>query len=205
MNYIFTLPKKYMFKGFVFCLLISSFQYLFSQDLYLPRDVKKAFNKETRSFDGRQGKNYWQNYGRYNISITATPPDRTIKGTEQVTYINNSPDALANLVFKLILNIHRPDAVRYGYSGPEYNTSGIHIDNITINDQTRQWVDPSYHVTWQSMHLPKPLASHDSVRLSISWHYEISLQSNREGMIDSTTFYLAYFYPRIAVYDDYMG
>ena len=36
-------------------------------------------------------------------------------------------------------------------------------------------------------------------------HYEISLQSGREGMIDSTTYFLAYFYPRLAVFDDYAG
>ena len=33
----------------------------------------------------------------------------------------------------------------------------------------------------------------------------ISRESGREGMIDSTTFFLAYFYPRVAVYDDYNG
>src|SRR5205823_8978929 len=27
----------------------------------------------------------------------------------------------------------------------------------------------------------------------------------REGMLDSTTFFLAYFYPRVAVFDDYNG
>jgi hypothetical protein len=46
---------------------------------------------------------------------------------------------------------------------------------------------------------------HDSVRLSFDWHYEISLEAGREGMLDSTTYYLAYFYPRVAVYDDYNG
>nr|MDQ2667346.1 M1 family metallopeptidase [Gemmatimonadota bacterium] len=39
----------------------------------------------------------------------------------------------------------------------------------------------------------------------ITWHYEISRESGREGMIDSTTWFLAYFYPRVAVYDDYNG
>ena len=56
-----------------------------------------------------------------------------------------------------------------------------------------------------AIRLPKPLLPHDSVQLSFDWHYEISLASNREGMIDSTTFFLAYFYPRVAVYDDYNG
>jgi Peptidase family M1 domain len=41
--------------------------------------------------------------------------------------------------------------------------------------------------------------------LSFDWHYDVSLESNREGMLDSTSFFLAYFYPRVAVYDDYAG
>src|ERR1700730_15832162 len=76
--------------------------------LYIPRDVQKAYKKGTRSMDSRQGKNYWQNRGRYNITITAMPPDRNIKGTEQITYVNNSPDTLRNPVIKLFLNIHKP-------------------------------------------------------------------------------------------------
>ena len=51
----------------------------------------------------------------------------------------------------------------------------------------------------------KALKPHDSVQLSFDWHYEISLESGREGMIDSTTYYLAYFYPRVSVFDDYYG
>ncbi|WP_432327963.1 hypothetical protein ACRQ5D_33635 [Mucilaginibacter sp. P25] len=53
--------------------------------------------------------------------------------------------------------------------------------------------------------LSKPLMPHDSVKLDIGWHFEVSKESGREGMIDSTTCYLAYFYPRVSVYDDYNG
>src|ERR1700754_210533 len=79
-----------------------------AQELYMPRDIQQAYNKGTRSADGRPGKKYWQNRGRYTITITATPPNKTIKGTEQITYINNSPDTLKALNIKLIMNIHRP-------------------------------------------------------------------------------------------------
>ena len=58
----------------IFCILQAQ-----SQELYVPRDVKQAYKKETRSMDGRPGKNYWQNHGRYAISITANPPSRRIK------------------------------------------------------------------------------------------------------------------------------
>jgi len=171
----------------------------------MPRDVQRAFKNGTRSLDGRPGKNYWQNHARYNITVTAMPPDRNIKGEEQIVYTNNGPDTLKYLVFKLILNIHKPGATRFNDADSDYLTPGVHIDAFSVNGQTQQWNDKNGPFTWKGVRLSKPLLPHDSVQLSINWHYEISLKSGREGMIDSTTYYLAYFYPRVAVYDDYMG
>lgn len=178
---------------------------LSAQTLYMPRDVKQAYQNNTRSLDGKPGKNYWQNYGRYNISVTAMPPNRDIKGSEQITYINNSPDTLNHLVFKLILNIHKPGVARAGDASPDYLTDGVHIDNFTLNGTPHKWNEGYGHATWQGQRLSKPLLPHDSIQITVDWHYTISLQSGREGMIDSTTYFLAYFYPRVAVYDDYRG
>ncbi len=173
--------------------------------LYMPRDIQQAYKKETRSMDGKPGKNYWQNKGRYTISIKAMPPNRNIEGTEQIVYYNNSSDTLRNPVIRLFINIHKPGAPRDFGVTQDYITSGMHIDALTVNGAKLDWQDNPFRFTWQPFRLPKPLAPHDSVRLSFNWHYEISLQSNREGMIDSTTYFLAYFYPRIAVFDDYAG
>ncbi len=188
----------------IFFLTIFCLSQAQSQELYVPRDVKQAYKKETRSMDGRPGKNYWQNHGRYAISVTANPPSRRITGTESITYFNNSPDALNNPFIKLILNIHRPGAVRNGIAGNDYLTSGIHIDAFTVNGVTTKWNTENPSVN-QTFRLPRPLASHDSLHLTFEWHYDVSVESNREGAIDSTTFFLAYFYPRVSVYDDYMG
>jgi hypothetical protein len=79
-----------------------------AQDLYMSRDVKQSYKNGTRAMDGKPGKNYWQNHGRYAITITAMPPDRTVKGAETISYINNSPDTLRNPSIKLFLNIHKP-------------------------------------------------------------------------------------------------
>lgn len=176
-----------------------------SQELYMPREVQKAYKKATRSGDGRPGKNYWENHARYNITVSALPPNRTIHGFEQITYTNNSPDTLTKLVFKLIVNIHKPGAARLFPTTPDYLTSGIHIDSFDINNKTQTWKESPYMNTVNSAKLDKPLAAHDSVHLFITWHYDVSQKSGREGMIDSTTYFLAYFYPRIAVYDDYEG
>lgn len=175
-----------------------------AQNLYMPRDIQKAFKNGTRQADGKPGKNYWQNHGTYNITITALPPDRNVKGTEQITYVNNSPDTLKRLNMKLILNAHKPGVARYGDAGPDYLTSGIQFDRFLINGENTK-VNSQAANTNQMVNLSTPLLPHQSVKLEIDWHFQISLQSGREGMIDSTTYYLAYFYPRVSVYDDYNG
>ncbi|MDB5231460.1 MAG: family peptidase, partial [Chitinophagaceae bacterium] len=82
------------------CFLTISF-FVSAQSLYMPRDIQQAYKKETRSADGRPGKNYWQNHGRYNINFSVMPPDRNIKGSEDIIYVNNSPDTLRGLSLKL--------------------------------------------------------------------------------------------------------
>jgi len=74
-----------------------------------------------------------------------------------------------------------------------------------VDGQPAQWQVTDNTFTTRQYPLPRPLFPHDSVRLTFKWHYDISITSGREGMIDSTTWYLAYFYPRVAVYDDYNG
>lgn len=179
--------------------------YANAQSLYTPRNLIQSYKNGTRSADGRPGPNYWQNYGRYNIKVTAMPPSRTIKGTEQVTYINNSPDTLRSPVIKLILNIHKAGVTRFGSANDDYLTSGVHVDALSVNGKNSPWTDPAFHATWQNFRLATPLLPHDSVQLSFDWHFDLSVQSGREGMIDSSTYFLAYFYPRVAVYDDVFG
>lgn len=176
-----------------------------AQKLYMPRDIQRAYDKGTRSLDGRPGKNYWQNHGRYVISITALPPDRIVKGSEHIVYFNNSPDTLNRLNMKLILNIHRPGAARFGNAANDYLTPGVQIDKFVIDGTNKAWNNAAASATNQLISLSAPLYPHDSVKMDINWHFEVSKQSGREGMIDSTTYYLAYFYPRVSVYDDYNG
>lgn len=196
-----TFMRKIVLFFVIFMLVGAS---VFAQDLFVPRDVQRAYKKGTRSPDGRPGKNYWQNKARYNIKVTATPPGRRIVGSETISYTNNSPDTLRTVNIRLFLNIHKPGAPRNYGSSPDYLTSGVHIDNYTVNGQKMQWPGGN-QFTNQQVRLPSPLRPGDSVLFAFDWHNDISLESNREGMIDSTTYFLAYFYPRVSVYDDYNG
>jgi hypothetical protein len=176
-----------------------------AEPLYVPRAIRQAYTNGTRSPDGRPGAKYWQNRARYAMTITAMPPARTVRGSEEITYVNASRDTLRGVVVKLFLNIHKPGAPRSGGSPEDYLTSGVHIDRFAVNGAAQPWSEEQPTFTWQAVRLPAPLMPNDSVRLAFDWHFEISRLSGREGMLDSTTFYLAYFYPRVAVYDDYNG
>ncbi len=175
-----------------------------AQQLYMPRNVKAAFAKGTRAADGKPGVNYWQNTASYNISINVAPPNRTVTGTEEIIYKNNSPNTLDTLVFRLTLNSHAPNAPREEEVSTDYLTSGIRIDEYRENGKVKDWRQRTGN-TVQGVKLDKKLAAGDSVKLSFKWHYDVSVQSGREGAIDPTTFFIAYFYPRVAVYDDIDG
>jgi hypothetical protein len=178
-----------------------SFSMAGAQTLTMPPEIQKAYDNGTRSFDGRPGKSYWQNHSRYVISITVTPLGRVISGVEEIVYSNNSPDTLRSLNMKLIQNVHRAG----GRGGAADTSAGIRVDEITIRGAKVAWDNNEAITTNQLVNLPEPLMPHDSLKLAITWHFALSRQRGREGVIDSTSFYIAYFYPRVSVYDDYKG
>ncbi|NSL85378.1 M1 family metallopeptidase [Chitinophaga solisilvae] len=192
-------------RKFIFAFLLSGTAALHAgaQELYMPRNVSKAYAMGTRNMNGKPGNNYWQNKARYDIQITAAPPSRIVYGRESITYINNSPNDLSAIAMRLICNVHKPEAPRSGYSGKDYLSAGVVIDTLIINGTKVKYDNDAGTVSL--VRLPAPLVARDSMKLSVAWHYELSVESGREGAIDSTTFFLAYYYPRISVYDDYNG
>ena len=194
-----------MLRSVLFFLIVFLYDVCSAQTLFIPRDIQQAYKKATRSMDGMPGKNYWENHARYNINITAMPPGRTIKGDETITYFNNSTDTIKTPSIKLFINIHKPGASRDSPADSDYLTSGVHMDAINIDGQNMDASAASNAFTNYRLRLSKFLLPHDSLHLSFTWHYDVSKQSGREGMIDSTTYFLAYFYPRVAVFDDYNG
>lgn len=173
--------------------------------LPMPRNVARAYAVGTRSPDGRPGPRYWQNRARYTIDLAIELPDPTVQGREEIVYLNHSPDTLRTLGIKLFMNQHRPGAPRMGGEPPAYLTDGVTIDEFSVNGAARPWREGPGTFTNATVPLPAPLLPGDSVRLGFTWHFDLATGQGREGVIDSTSFFLAYFYPRIAVYDDHNG
>ena len=170
-----------------------------------PRNLKQAVAAGTRTLTGAPGPRYWQNHARYDINLVVNPPAPTVTGAEEIVYHNNSPDTLHHLGFKLINNIHKPGTARSRGAPPDFLTDGVQIDSFAVNGAAAPFPAGAMVFTSPRVNLPAPLLPGDSVHLAVRWHYDLAKGGGREGIIDSTTFYLAYFYPEVAVYDDYQG
>ena len=188
----------------LFLLVAFGSNYAQAQQLYMPRNVTKAVENGTRTMDGNPGKNYWQNEGKYDIKVMVTPETKIVSGAEKIVYSNNSPDTLRMIAIRFVNNFHKPLAPRGGYTGPDMITSGLDIHSFSIDNDVYQ-INSKNWETVAAVRLKKPILPHSSVSLDISWSYPLSKQSGREGQIDSTTFFVAYSYPRVSVYDDYNG
>ncbi len=175
-----------------------------SQELYMPRNIKNAYAKGTRSTDGKPAKGYWQNRGKYDMTITVTPETKLVSGTETIVYTNNSKDTLKALTIRFVNNFHKTEAPRASYASKDFLTTGLVITSFAVNGQKYDEDAKDWGTTGQ-VKLKSDLLPGASATVAIDWNYPLSKQSGREGQIDSTSFFVAYAYPRISVYDDYNG
>lgn len=181
-----------------------------SPGLYIPRNIQKAYLNKTRSLDGKPGSNYWQNRADYSIRIHFDPGTRILKGKETITYFNNSPDTLKELRIHLYPDYFkkgnaRDDNIDNRDESPGVKLEQIAIDNVQLSPlYGNRFI--RYGHTQMKLLLKNPLPPGENVVLSISWQYTLNKGShNRTGAVASDVFFIAYFFPRIAVYDDIHG
>ncbi len=179
-------------------------------DYYLPINIKRAYQVETRNWDGKPGKNYWQNHADYKINIEVFPGLAKVAGNEQITYFNNSPDTLTYLVFHLFPNVYKKGIARDFDIDYTDENDGVEIGNIAVNGEiyTNPMQNHFIRINGGNMvlFLPEDLLPGKTIKLDLGWNYQLNRNSHyREGAVDETTFFVAYFFPRIAVYDDTDG
>jgi len=175
------------------------------QTLPIASNLLATYTNGTRTTSGEPGKNYWQNSADYSIKIKVDPQSRLLSGTVSINYINDSPDSLKEIHFKLYPNLYKKGSVRNMAITDADVTDGVQIQELSINKQQQnadQWtIDGTNMVV--KIHA---LAPKKSIRFDITYSYIINKTSHiRTGQVDSGAFFIAYFFPRIAVYDDIDG
>lgn len=175
-----------------------------AQELYMPRNIKAAYAKGTRSASGKPGPNYWQNHGKYNMDIKVNTETKVVSGEEEILYSNNSTDTLRNLAIRFVNNLHKPTSPRGGAVSEDFLSSGLNISAFSVDGETYN-VNSKDWGTVGNVKLKKPLLPKSKITVKITWDYPLSKESGREGQIDPNSFFVAYSYPRISVFDDYNG
>ena len=178
--------------------------------LYIPRDIKKAYDNGTRSYDGKPGPDYWENFADYKIKVTVDTSTHSIIGEQAINYKNNSPDTLKEIVFRLYQNLYRKGEARDIPVDTSDLTDGVKIKELSINekkiDVNSQHKEFRIIGTLMILKLDEPMLPNDSLNIGCKWSFIMPLKTDiRMGMIDSTSYYVGYWYPQVSVYDDIDG
>ena len=196
----------------IFSILIIAGSILFAQkgSIQLPLNFQKAFEKNTRSFNGKPGTNYWQNKSDYSIKANLNPAERMLTGEEKVTYYNYSPDTLKQIVIRLYPDLFRKGNVRDFEIDPDVITNGMNINKLVVGGETLEIGignnPPKREITNLFVPLSKPMIPGSKIEMNVEWSFTIPNKSQiRMGAYDSTSFFVAYWYPQVAVYDDIDG
>lgn len=188
------------------------------QNLYVPLEIQRAYDRGTRSTTGQPGPKYWQNSSDYDLKVSLDPATGRLTGRATIVYTNNSPDALPQLVLRLYPEILRKDAPRSDRSidPRDIRDSVVTISRLSVNGVVLSKGDqgayrrnqPVYLIDGTNLmaRLPERLATGQQATLEVAWTYQIPAHTNiREGRYFDTSYMVAYWYPQVAVYDDIDG
>jgi len=193
--------------SFIFLTNISLAQ---KPSIYIPRNIVKAYEKETRSYDGKPGVNYWSNHSDYNIQAEVFPKERIVKGTEHIKYYNDSPKFLRKIVMRLYQDINKKGNSRDYSISPSDETDGVKIDTLIINgDGISTKEGPGFYrgaTNIEISNLKKPIQPKSITTIDVNWSVIIPKETRRRmGAYNDSTLYVAYWYPQVAVFDDIDG
>ncbi|HCY76851.1 MAG TPA: hypothetical protein DHV28_13095 [Ignavibacteriales bacterium] len=157
---------------FVFALSVS-----FGSDLKKPKEIKKAYTNQTRSYDGKPGSNYWQNFSEYKIKAGIEPKIRLLTGSEKIVYFNNSTDTLKNIVLKLYQDMYKKGAARNTELNPETVTDGVKISKLSVDGNIISLNTDDKIILYQGTNLIikliAPLPPNSKNEIEIDWSFVI--------------------------------
>jgi hypothetical protein len=187
----------------------------------------------TRSASGAPGKEYWQQRADYDIKVELDDQQRKIIGTETITYFNQSPDVLPYLWLQLDQNLFKKDAIgastRTGAINPEGMSPAAlrNLSSVRERSDTQPGSEYGYNITavkdakgnalkytinqtMMRVDLPQPLKPGQQVSFNVDWNYLITEYYGRSGYEffardGNANYFIAHWFPRMAVYDDVNG
>ena len=175
-----------------------------------PLSYQHALQKGTRLPNGAPGPRYWINSAAYRINARIVPETKRLEGSVEITYRNNSPDTLHNLHLDVTQNYQRGDAIRY--EPISENTDGMELKRVAVNGTvlaSGATAGPRYQVFDTRLVIlpPAPVLPGQTVNIAIDYAFTIPQAGigERMGWSKDNLFFIGYWYPQMAVYDDVVG
>lgn len=182
-----------------------------------------------RTASGAPGPAYWQQKADYNIKAELDEEKLMLKGSETITYHNNSPDVLTYLWLQLDENEHssvnnanyqnssrmprqvNESALSNLETPKEDNGYGFKI--LKVTDASNKALPYIINKTMMRIDLPAPLKPGQKFVFNIDWTYNITdrLVFGGRGGYEyfpedgNYLFTMAQWYPRLCVYSDFRG
>ncbi|WP_266368779.1 M1 family metallopeptidase [Tellurirhabdus rosea] len=182
------------------------------QELFHPLFNMQPGN-DYRTGGGSPGPRYWQNRADYRLNVTLDDVKNTLSGEVEITYKNNSPEALPFLWVNLDQNAFadtsraaKTTPTSGGRFGNQGFAGGFQLGAVQVNGQKADYVVTD---TRMQLRLAKPLEPKGEVKIRIAYSFLIpTYGSDRLGIQptkNGNVYELAQWYPRMAVYDDIEG
>ncbi len=168
----------------------------------------RAVSRGTRTTTGSPGAKYWQQWTDYRLEAELNPISKRLTGKGSLTYHNRSPDALTDVYVHLLHNLFAPGA-RHNTDVP-WSVEGVELSRVTAQGQELKRAEEEavgYEIdgTIMRIRLPRPLASGANATLEFTWRLRVPPDGAPRGGQDGETYYINYWYPQMAVYDDVNG
>eukprot|EP01136_Pigoraptor_vietnamica_P019499 Opistho-1_new@67176 len=185
---------------------------------------------EQRTASGAPGVKYWQQRADYNIKCELDEKNLSLKGSETITYYNNSPDVLTYIWIQLDENEHNnlKNANYQNSSRMPAGATTVQVDNMStaakqadngygfnitkITDALGKKLAYTINKTMMRIEIPA-LKSGAQYVFNIDWNYKITdrIAGGGRGGYEffpadgNHLFTMTQWYPRLSVYSDFQG
>jgi hypothetical protein len=178
----------------IFLISTTTTSYAQGKKLFMPIEIKTAYENGSRTWDGTVSEKYYQNRAEYDIKAKVDPATRQLEASATIVYQNNFPEVLHSIGFQAYKDLYEEGMV----------ITKLVVDGSVRDITDRDWVRK--FGTHYSIFLGNtPLAQGESVTLEIDWSITIPEKVDRDGAYDETSMLVGYWYPEMAVYDDVFG
>lgn len=199
-----------MKKIFLFVFTFLSTTCVFGQSLFVPAEIRAAYEQGTRNENGEPGDAYFQNHADYKMEVQFNPATGFLEGDASIDYHNESSDTLEYIVIRLYQNIFKKGINRDFAIGEGDLHQGVELYEISAGNYT--WNDRVKDFQVREMgsnlmvELKRPLYPGGKLNLDVSWGVQLPRDLTiRMGQYGRGNWFVGYWYPQIAVYDDIVG